>query len=314
MAYEIKIDGFEAIVPNEIYSRERIDTKEEQTIDPNTKQSGIESVEKYSTDLLMLSIASLPSRQETLERIAEESKGIVADVASGKLAASDSYKRLTMNMDSGYSPAQQILLCMPYTVVETLANAVIKPELAKGLIDAAEKSYPLSERYGKPVENDNDLDLINIVFMPWDKSALDKSVGDKSDANSYWGLLQPKMIFQTLTFLMQDGKLEDNETIASQINSGNLPEHYKSALTSAINAVYSCNPDDLTDKSPLEWKRFTFAALKNMYGRLIKGVIEKSRASGEIQEKKQGVIAFTRLGSKTTFASAIEKMKAKKNK
>lgn len=307
---EITIDGFTAIVPNEIYSRERIDTKEVQTVDPDTWQQATESVEILSTDLLMLSISSLPSRQETPEIIAEEAKGIVADVASGKLAASDSYKRLMMDMKSSYSPAQQVLLCMPYNVVETLANAVVKPELAKGLIDVVEKSYPLSERDGKPVENDNDLDLIKVVFMPWDKKSLDSMEGDKTDANFYWELLKPKRIFKTLTFLMQDGKLEDKGDITAQMKSGNLPEHYKSALISAVDAVYSCNTDDLADKSPLEWKRFTYAALKNMYGELISCLPEQKAP----QAKKQGVAVFTRLGSKITFASAIEKMKAEKKK
>lgn len=309
---EIKIGGFEAIVPNEIYSRERIDTKEVQTVDPDTKQSRIESVEKYSTDLLMLSISSLPSRQETLERIAEEAKGIVADVASGKLQAGTLYKILTMDMKSSYSPAQQVLLCMPYNVVETLANAVAKPELAKGLIDVVEKSYPLSERYGKPVENDNDLDLIKVIFMPWDKSALDKSVGDKSDANSYWRLLHPKMIFKTLTFLMQDGKLEDKEIITAQIKSGNLHEHYKSALISAVDAVYSCNTDDLADKSGMEWKNFTYAAIKKVYYKLGAGVLERMKVPQEIQAKKSSVVTFTKQGSGKTFASVLEKMKAEK--
>lgn len=273
----IKIDGFTPIVENEIYSRERTDTKEVQKVDPDTWQQTTESVETLSTDLLMISIASLPSRQETLERITEEAKGIVADVSAGKLQAGDSYKRFTMDMNSPYSPAQQLLLCMPYGVVETLADAVVKPEPAKDYIEIASKSYPLSGRGGKPIENDGDLDMVKVVFMPWNKSALDRLDGDKSDANFYWRLLRPKMIFKTLTFLMQDEKLEDKEIVTAQLKSQNPSEHSKSALTAAIDAVYSCNPDDLADKSAMEWHNFAYATVRNIYGALIKNVIEKSR-------------------------------------
>lgn len=306
MAEGINIEGYTSIVPNEIYSRERTNTKQVQKVDPVTWQQTTESVEELSTDLLMVSIASLPSRQETLEKIAEQAQVIVADVASGKLQAGEAYKRVTMDMNSPYSPVQQVLLCMPYHIVETLADAIAKPELAKELIDAVEKSYPFLGRDGKQIENDGDLDLIKVVFMPWNKPSFDRLKGDKSDANFYWNLLNPKMHFKTLTVLMQDGKLEDKEIVAAQLKSVNLPEHYKSALTAAVDAVYSCNPDDLADKSAMEWHKLTYVTVRNVYAQLIK-------ASGEIQEKKPNAVVFTK-GQKRTFASALEEMAREKKR
>lgn len=311
MENEIKIEGFTPVVPNEIYARERANTKEVQTVDPETWQQATESVEKLSTDLLMLSIASLPSRQETLERIAQNAQQIVADVSSGKLQASDSYKGLSIDQNSGYSPAQQVLLCMPYNIVEILANAVVKPELAKDYIEIARMSYPLSERNGKPVENDGDLDLIKIVFMAWDTNAFNNLEGDKADANFYWGLLNPMMKFKSITLLVQDGKLEDKEIITSQLKSGNLSENLRSAMLSAVDAVYSCNLDDMTDKSAKEWRKFTYVAIKTMYEKLSGSILDKMKVS---QEKNPGVVKFTKLGSGTTFASALEKIAAEKKK
>lgn len=306
MANEIKIDGFTAIVPNEIYARETKHKKEAQKADAESWEQVTETEERSSTELLMLSIASLPSRQEVLERIAEDAKCIVADVVLGKLQMTgmDAYKKVNIDMGSDYSPAQQVLLCMPYRVVETLATALLVPQIARDYIEVAGMSYPIAGKGGKPIENDGDLDLIKIVHMSWETEALNSIDGDKDDAGFYWGLVNPKTKFRARALLMQEGKLDDKEIVAKGLVSEKMPEQSRSALLSAVDAVYSCDFDDMADKSPMEWHTFTYMTLKNMYNKLSNGILEKMKAFRERQVQ----------AGKPETDSALERMAAEKNK
>lgn len=276
---EIKIDGFTAIVPNEIYSRERKSEKKSWKADAGSWQS--ETEEKSSTDILFLSIASVPSRKETLERIAEEAQGIVADVNAGKLNLADmlEYKDFKPVVDSDYTLAQQVLLCMPYAFVEKLATAIFLPRTAKDYIEIAMNSYPLPGKNGMPLENDNDLDVIKIIYMPWDTKALNGIKGDKASADFYWSLLGPGRNLIPITLLMEDGKLDGKDNIAAKIKSAKMQEYVSSALLSAVNAVYACNTDDIADRSAIEWHSVAYATVRNMHTHL--GILEKMRALKE---------------------------------
>ncbi|MFA5887858.1 MAG: hypothetical protein WC852_04065 [Candidatus Nanoarchaeia archaeon] len=303
MANELTVEGFTQIAPNEIYTRER-KYNEGTAADPVTWEQT--PIEKSITDILMFSISSIPSRQELLERIAENANAVLSDIVSGKLPKSkiDEWSNIKIELKSEYSPSQQILKGMPYRIIETLSTCILAPSSSRDYTELAKMCYPVRIDNQDP-KADSDLDMVDIVYIPWDTKFLDSMKGDKADPNFYWNLLRHNLrAVAQLPIMMSNGILEDREKFVSRLKAKEMPGQFKSTLLVAVDAVYSCDTDLIADKSASKWEELTFISLKNMYTNLRSGSFERMKATmGERQ-----------MATRPEEPSALERMAAAQKK
>ncbi len=275
----INIEGYTAVVPNEVYAR-KLPASGGVTADPTTWEQQAAD----ATGFLLVSISSVPSAKEVLEKLAEEAGGIIADVLSGNLpqekAFYEDYNEAKIDMHSKYTLVQQKLLGMPYSIIQSILLAAAAPRAHRDLIYIANSCHPLRD-----IAGEEDADLIEITYTRWLDSALERIPGDKSSPEYYRRLINPKTNFVKRMFPAVNGKLPPKEAV-KQALAGGIRGDAHDAILSALDAVYSCNLDDIRDRTPERWEEVLFVTANNLHRNLRSGAFEKLRAAERRQAFK----------------------------
>lgn len=304
MTNELKIEGYAPAAPG-VYTRERQVLG--MAVDPKTwKQT---PTTKSVTDVLLVSISSIPTGRELLERIVEDAQLVVSDTMEGTLPGKNkAYTPLKIDIRSEYYPGQQVLLCMPYRTVQTLAECKPGSETEKGFLALAEMCHPLKELMDNlEREEQDDIDMIEIVYMPWETKTLAKSLQDKTDPQSYWDLLKPNVMMAMVPAFVVKEKIEDKEDVVERARQNNMLGKFGPALMEAIDAVYSCSPDELADRSPQKWNEATTLALIQMHGKLKEGTLNKINSERRaLEEKSQALTAEIAEKAKKQLQEIVE--------